>query len=209
MDDIHETIKTYDKIASQYCKKTRQTKFLKWEEEYIKRMLGFISKQNPLILDAGCGDGRHCMIIDKLGAKAIGIDLSDSMLTEAKTLYPEGDFRKMDFRTLDFENGFFDGIWVSGSIYHVPKASLPGVIGEIRRVIKEKGIAAINFKIGEGEGMETNPKSFSGSPRYFAYYSKDEMQKIFDRYGFKSIKSCFYPEEIFGDRLLQMWFRKE
>jgi hypothetical protein len=33
-DVVRQTIQTYDKIASEYCKKTRQSKFLEWEENY-------------------------------------------------------------------------------------------------------------------------------------------------------------------------------
>ena len=107
MDVVEQTIKTYDKIAAKYCKKTRQVKFLKWEEKYIKKFLSYISKSVPLILDVGCGDGRHCVLIEKHSGKAIGIDLSSSMLEEAKKYYPKGDFRLMDMRELSFKEGFF------------------------------------------------------------------------------------------------------
>ena len=80
MDVVSQTIKTYDKIAPGYCKKTRQPALLEWEKDYIKRLLSYIPKTAPLILDVGCGDGRHCLIIEKNGAKAVGIDLSAGML---------------------------------------------------------------------------------------------------------------------------------
>src|SRR3990172_8786000 len=114
MDIVQQTIQTYDKIAPDYCKKTRQSKFLDWEDTYIKKLISFIPASNPLILDVGCGDGRHSILIDKNGGRAIGIDLSKSMLKEAMTLYPHGDFRDMDMRKLAFEDNFFDGIWSSG-----------------------------------------------------------------------------------------------
>lgn len=207
MDVVQQTIQTYDKIASEYCKKTRQPKFLEWEETYIKRLLSFTSKSKPLILDVGCGDGRHCIIIEKNGGKAIGIDLSQNMLEEAKALYPNGEFRKMDMRKLSFNDGFFDGIWASGCIYHVAKSDVTKVIEEFRRVLTIDGTIAVNFKLGRGEGMEANPKSYSGAPRYFAYYMEDEMQEIFEGFGFELLEFCTYPEEIFEDRIQQMWFR--
>jgi len=57
MDVVQQTIESYDKIASEYCRKTRQPKFLDGEEIYIKMLLSYISKTIPLILDVGCGDG--------------------------------------------------------------------------------------------------------------------------------------------------------
>ena len=207
MDVVRQTIQTYDRIAPDYCKKTRQSKFLEWEESYIKKLLLFISKSDPLILDVGCGDGRHTILIERNGGRAIGIDLSKNMIEEARSLYPDGDFRKMDMRRLLFDNNSFEGIWASGSIYHVTKSEARKVIREFRRVLKVDGVVAVNFKLGSGEGMEANPKSYSGSPRYFAYYTRDEMKDMFSSFGFEELESCTYPEEIFGDNLQQMWFQ--
>ncbi|MFC2072507.1 class I SAM-dependent methyltransferase [Chloroflexota bacterium] len=208
MDVVQQTIQTYDRIAPDYCKKTRRPKFLEWEEGYIKKLLAFISKLDPLILDVGRGDGRHTILIEKNGGRAIGIDLSKNMLEEAKSLHPNGDFRKMDMRRPLFDDNSFDGIWASGSIYHVTKSEASKVIREFRRVLKMNGVVAVNFKLGGGEEMEANPKSYSGSPRYFAYYTRDEMRAIFGSFGFKELESYTYPEEIFGENLQQMWFQR-
>lgn len=205
---VTRTIETYDKIASHYCKKTRQPKFLKWEETYTQTLLSYISEPTPLILDVGCGDGRHCCLIEKQGGKAVGIDLSEGMLKEAQCYYPNGDFRQMDMRNLLFDDTTFDGIWSSGSIYHVPKSEVRIVVKEFQRVLKPNGVVGINFKLGTGEGLEENPKSCSSSPRYFAYYTKQEMKDIFAVYNFEELESCRYPEEIFGDTIQQMWFKK-
>lgn len=208
MDIVRQTIQTYNRIAPDYCKKTRQSKFLEWEESYIKKLLSFISESNPLILDVGCGDGRHTILIERNGGRSIGVDLSKNMLEEAKALYPDGDFRKMDMRSLLFDDNSFDGIWASGSIYHVTKSDAKKVVEEFRRVLKMDGVVAINFKLGSGEGVEANPKSYSGSPRYFAYYTENEMREMFHSFDFGELESCTYPEEIFGDNLQQMWFQR-
>jgi len=206
MNVVRQTMETYDKIASHYCKKTRQPKFLEWEETYIQRLLSYIPQSDPVILDVGCGDGRHCVLIEKNGGKALGIDLSRGMLKEAQTYYPQGDFQHMDMCNLLFNDNTFDGIWSSGSIYHVPKSEVRKVIKEFKRVLKPTGVVAVNFKRGEGEGLEENPASYGGSPRYFAYYTRKEMISLFSKEGFDVVESCTYPEEIFGDTIQQMWF---
>ena len=68
-------------------------------------------------------------------------------------------------------------------------------------------ISIVSFKLGSGEGLETNPKSYGGSPRYFAYYSKAEMNDFLGQYGFSEVESCLYPEEVFDDNIQQMWLR--
>jgi ubiquinone/menaquinone biosynthesis C-methylase UbiE len=201
------TIATYNNIAPGYCAKTRQEKYLKWEREYIRKMLEYVAAPSPLVLDVGCGDGRHCKMIDDLGGRAVGIDLSDTMLQEAQKYHPPGDFRKMDMQYLNLDDASVDAIWSSGSIYHVSKAEVDEVFDEFQRVLKPNGVLAINFKLGHGEGLEANPKSYGGSPRYFAYYSEAEMLSILTEHGFTELESCHYPEEIFGDNLQQMWLR--
>lgn len=211
MNIVEKTIQTYNRTAAPYCAKTRREEFLKQEEEYIKKMLSLISAPAPLILDVGCGDGRQCATIEKLGAKAVGIDLSDGMLDESRILYPEGDFRRMDMRRLAFGDDSFDGIWSSGSIYHVTKADIGKVIAEFARVLRPGGVVALNFKLGDGEGLEQKPKSYSGpvegdTPRYFAYYTKAEMTSLFAQHGFHEFTSTTFPQEIFGDDIQMMWF---
>ncbi|UCG61480.1 MAG: class I SAM-dependent methyltransferase [Candidatus Zixiibacteriota bacterium] len=203
-----QTINTYDRIAARYCEKTRLEKYLRWEREYVRKLIAIIGSTGPLILDVGCGDGRHCRIIDEEGGKAIGIDLSQGMLREAKLNYPEGDFCLMDMRSLSFQDSFFDGIWSSGSIYHVTKAQARSVLSQFHRVLKPGGVLGISFKLGEGEGLESNPKSYAGSPRYFAYYSALEMSDLLAATGFTQVETCLYPEEVFGADNLQMWLRK-
>jgi ubiquinone/menaquinone biosynthesis C-methylase UbiE len=206
-DIVSQTVSTYDKIAPAYCRKTRLAKYLDWEEKYIRKMIGLIGTSGPAILDVGCGDGRHCRLIEKNGGKATGIDLSQAMINEAASYYPDGRFYLMDMRALEFDDDTFDGIWSSGSIYHVRKAEVDRVPSEYRRVLKGGGVLSLNFKLGEGEGLEANPRSYGGAPRYFAYYSHDEMLALLTKHGFVELESCLYPEEIFGDNILQMWLR--
>ena len=131
----------------------------------------------------------------------------DQVIISSKAYYPVGDFRQMNMMDLDFENDYFDGIWSCGSIYHIPKSDVGKVINEFRRILKKGGILGINFKLGGGEGLEENPKSYGGSPRYFAYYSKQEMTDILAVFGFKELDARLYPEEVFGDDILQIWLR--
>jgi SAM-dependent methyltransferase len=205
---VQRTIRTYDLIAHEYCRKTRQQEFLDWETEYIERLLSLITAPEPLILDVGCGDGRHCRLIEELGGSAVGIDLSRRMIAEAKAYYPVGCYCVMDMCSLQFGHGCFDGIWSSGSIYHVPKHSIRGVVAEFTRVLKPGGVVAVSFKRGEGEGLDCEPRSYAGSPRFFAYYTEDKIVGIFSQAGFTKIDSRTYPEDIYGDGIQQIWFRR-
>jgi ubiquinone/menaquinone biosynthesis C-methylase UbiE len=206
MNHIEKTIKTYDIIASKYCRKTLIPKVRKFEHNLLDKFLKMIKIKNPKLLDIGCGDGRDTAYLLEQGADVIGIDLSGSMLEEAKKNVLNGNFIKMDMRRLEFPDGQFDGVWASGCVYHVTKDEFKKVLREIHRVLKRNGVFSFNFKLGEGEGLEENPKSYAGHPRYFAYYSLEEIRNFLK--DFKFIEHEQYPEKIFGDSIVHLWCRK-
>jgi SAM-dependent methyltransferase len=60
-------------------------------------------------IDFGCGTGRSTRFLKKLGFNAIGVDVAEEMITKARELDPEGDYRPIkegDFG--QFERNFFD-----------------------------------------------------------------------------------------------------
>ena len=62
------------------------------------------------ILDIGCGTGRHSIELSKRGYDIVGIDLSESLLKQAKEKATEQNlqivFQKYDARKLSFSNQF-------------------------------------------------------------------------------------------------------
>lgn len=66
-------------------------------------------EQNALVLDAGCGAGRHSALMAELGFRVVGFDLSDSLLKEANKNRLGNlsyDLVKSDFRQICFKNKF-------------------------------------------------------------------------------------------------------
>jgi len=80
-------------------------------------------------------------------------------------------------------------------------------MSEIHRVIAPGGVFSFNFKTGEGEGMEENPRSYPGAPRYYAYYGAAEMKNLLSGL-FDVIDEEYYPVKAFGDTILQVWCRR-
>jgi len=54
----------------------------------------YISGKN--VLDFGCGTGRSTRVLQTLGYKTIGIDISEEMLTIARRLDPTGEYHRID-----------------------------------------------------------------------------------------------------------------
>lgn len=206
-DEVRITIRSYDRIAGQYCRHTLRDEFRRVEEAFLDRFLTHIGRADPLVADVGCGDGRDAGYLITRGARALMVDLSVGMLAEAARQVPKGIHLNMDVRNLALLDGYLDGLWASGVLYHLPKRDLPAALAEIRRVIAPGGVFSFNFKTGEGEGMEENPRSYPGSPRYYAYYSPAEMKDLVSG-PFEIIQDEYYPVKAFGDTILHLWCRR-
>jgi 2-polyprenyl-3-methyl-5-hydroxy-6-metoxy-1,4-benzoquinol methylase len=92
--------KTYDSVS--YINGTAgECNFIESEAGYDKNMR---------ILDIGCGTGRHCIEMARRGYRMTGIDLSDSMLAQARTKAAAENvdvvFIKMDATQITFNNEF-------------------------------------------------------------------------------------------------------
>lgn len=170
----------YDRIAPLYAHK-----YAEMPPELIdfgQRFLDHLAPQ-PLLLDAGCGAGRDMAWLEAHGAEVQGIDLSPGMLRQVQERVL-GAVRLMDMRNLDFAAQRFDGEWCTASLLHLPKADAPGVLAEIRRVLKPKGCLFLSLQVGSGEGWE--PGSYDAEvERFFARYTEEEADALIQSAGFE------------------------
>jgi SAM-dependent methyltransferase len=59
-------------------------------------------------LDVGCGEGRFCRMLRRLGITAVGIDPTAALIERARGLDPAGDYRLQAAETMDVEAAAFD-----------------------------------------------------------------------------------------------------
>ncbi|MCI0471490.1 MAG: class I SAM-dependent methyltransferase, partial [Candidatus Aminicenantes bacterium] len=64
--------------------------------------------KNCTILDLGCGEGRYTPFFKNRGCRIYGMDLSGTLLRNAKTKYPRLDLVLGDMRDIPFLPGKFD-----------------------------------------------------------------------------------------------------
>lgn len=148
----HSVVKnTYNQIAKNYTKRYGDSPFLL---EQIKKFSSKIPSRGR-ILDLGCGSGRAAIHFIRKRFNVIGIDFSKEMLRLSKKRLPKADFRHMDMRDLNFSDKFFDGIWSSFSLLHIPKREIKRVLDECYRTLKKDGILYISVSLGRGrEGFK-------------------------------------------------------
>jgi SAM-dependent methyltransferase len=111
-------------------------------------------RRGHLVLDLGCGEGRHTYEALRRGAHVIGLDLDARVLPDVRAMCAgmaiEGEadprqtaaFARGDATKLPFADGAFDRIIVSEVLEHIP--SDERAMTEIARILKPGGLAAVS-----------------------------------------------------------------
>lgn len=102
-----------------------------WNGELLRRMnLAPGSK----VLDLGCGTGILLASLADEGYRAVGTDISRTMLSRARGTAP---LVTADGGNLPFADASLDAVLARGSIHHMQ--DIPAVLGEILRVLRHGG----------------------------------------------------------------------
>ena len=105
-----------------------------------------------LVADVGCGPGTYQSRIAARGASIIGLDLSEGMLRECRTVATQHDHSialvRADAQALPLATASCDLLLAAQMLYHVPDREL--ALREMRRVLKPGG--RIVLVTGSGDG---------------------------------------------------------
>ncbi|WP_034294679.1 bifunctional 2-polyprenyl-6-hydroxyphenol methylase/3-demethylubiquinol 3-O-methyltransferase UbiG [Herbaspirillum sp. RV1423] len=162
----------------------------------INALLDAIARPAPLaILDFGCGPGRDLKTFSKLGHRAIGLDGTASFVEMARA--DSGcEVWYQNFFELDLPPSFFDGVFANASLFHVPVAELPRVLGQLYASLKADGVLFCSNPRG------SNSEGWSGG-RYGAYHDLEAWRGFMAAAGFAEIRHYYRPDGLL--RAEQAW----
>ncbi len=111
------------------------------------------------LLDAGCGEGRHCFGALERGAHVVGLDLDlPSLVADVRRLRARagelgtlGEMIQGNTFALPFADGTFDKVICSEVMEHVH--DYRGAAREFARVMKPDGIAAVTIPTQTSENL--------------------------------------------------------
>lgn len=135
------------------------------------------------ILEIGSGPGIHAEYLEKLGFSVQRTEASSGLLNH---LVSTGvAVVKLNILT-DPIAGEFDLIFANAVIHHFEPVDLPRVLRKMHSALRNKGIAALSTKQGEGETWETEKLEL---PRYFRLMTAPELQANLLEAGFSSVET--------------------
>jgi ubiquinone/menaquinone biosynthesis C-methylase UbiE len=94
------------------------------------------------VLDVASGPGYVAAACAARGADVVGVDVASEMVSLARTLYPELDFRQADVERLPFADGSFDAVLAGFLILHVGRPEQ--VVAALARVLRLGGKLALS-----------------------------------------------------------------
>jgi ubiquinone/menaquinone biosynthesis C-methylase UbiE len=123
--------------------KTGEVEFNRFMESADR--LGY-PQERTRALDFGCGVGRVTRAMSRYFEEAVGVDIAESMVSQAKELnrgFPRCRFHSWSGETLDlFPKNHFDLVYCDIVLQHLPsRALIEGKISEFVRVLRPDGLA--------------------------------------------------------------------
>ena len=140
-----------EKVKEEWSNIYNQSQKLKSQElnyglPHISNALRAIAKHHDgLFLEAGCGKGDICFMLEQQGVKIIGVDIARNAVQQAKqrkkSLRSKAEFLIADVTHLPFQDSCFDGLTSLGVIEHFRETfEVAMAFKEARRVLKANGI---------------------------------------------------------------------
>lgn len=91
---------------ARYYDLLNREKDYKEEARYIHSLAQKLAPEHSMLLDVGCGTGRHAEILRQLGFDVSGIDRSAEMVAEARRRNADLDIRQADASNFSFDGKF-------------------------------------------------------------------------------------------------------
>lgn len=103
--------------------------------------------------DIGCGSGRDTAWLARNGFAAIGFDYSEGLLTEARRLHPDVEFRRSVLPKLKgIADGSFTNVLCETVIMHLEPADIPAAVRRLVAILKPGGTLYLTWRVSEGMG---------------------------------------------------------
>lgn len=112
-------------------------------------------------LDAGCGIGRDSFFLQQNNFDVIGVDASQGMLEQAKSLYPSVSFLQDYLPSLQtLPDAAFDNVLCSAVLMHLDSVSFWQAVRRLLGLLKPHGVLIITLRGTQQPDQRENGKLY-------------------------------------------------
>jgi len=169
--DKKQNISVYDANANGMARKFNS---IGARVKDIDKIFSYLNKDNPYILEIGCGNGRDAQEFLKRTTNYLGIDYSWGMIEIARRRSPQGTFKICDFADCNYPIKA-DAIVAFAALVHSPRTEVKKVFEKSYQSLSDGGIFYISLKLGDHKRFI---KKDEFGPRIFYFYTSDDIKKL-------------------------------
>lgn len=190
-DPYGHAIKTWKTLAKPYDEKFKH--FDLYDETYAF-FCSELRKENPTILEVGCGPGTVTKHLNSLlpTAEILATDVSSEMLEFAKANVPAADFQVLDAREINTIQRTFDGFLSGFLIPYLDEDVLSEFVESASNLLNDNRIIYLSFI--EGNYAESNIQTPTNDvPMNVYLYQESDLLKLFAENAIQHLKSFRLP----------------
>jgi SAM-dependent methyltransferase len=146
---------------------------------------------DPLVLDAGCGDGARTLA--NLPPGSVGLDFSRVGLNLARERVPLAQLVQGDMAALPVRDGRFDAVTAYHAVFHVPRDEQPGVYAEFARALKPGGKLLATLPSGR---FETVRRGWMGGEMFFSAPGREATLDHVHAAGFDDVRTVTVDDPL-------------
>lgn len=187
-----QTKLTYDRSAESLVKKFNS---IGARVSDIQRTFSCIQKENPKVIEIGCGNGRDAEEILKYTSDYLGFDISSELIRWVSPSLPKEKFIVADVEEFIWPENV-DIVFSFASLLHTPKEALQKILTDIYQSLSRDGVFFLSLKCDVYQEKEQVDEF---GTRTFYYYLPEDIERMLEG-KMKNIYLDF--QEIKG----QKWF---
>jgi len=183
--------------------------------DYVECINKLLSNENTILLDYGCGSGNDLIELSDKIKKGIGVDISETLIDDAKLKMEEKGIKNINFFVMDvmkttFENETFSLIRGSAILHHL---DLEISLKEIKRILKTNGKAIFFEPLGMNPAINLyrkfTPEARTVDERPFTKKDINKIKEIFPNakiryYSFFTLFSVPFRKFRFFSKILSI-----
>lgn len=140
--------RSYDAVAEEYRERIGgELAYKPLDRALLTALVEQAGRDTP-VADLGCGPGHVTAWLADRGVRAVGMDLSPTMVAIARRERAGAEFREGDLLSLPAADAEFGAAVALYSVIHLEPSELRPAFAEMRRVLRPSGRLLIAFHVG-------------------------------------------------------------